>query len=43
MKVLMTNNHVLTNNDILIGKKMKFSINNGVKKYEIEMDSSRKI
>ena len=38
MKVLITNNHVLTNNDILIGKKIKFSINNGMIKYEIEQE-----
>ena len=43
IKVLMTNNHVLKNNDIIIGKKIKFSINNDKKYYVIEIDKSRKI
>ena len=43
LKVLMTNHHVLKEDDILIGKKIKFSINNGIKCYEIEIDDSRKV
>ena len=43
LKVLMTNNHVLNKDDISIGKKIKFSINNEMIFYEIEIDKSRKI
>ena len=43
LKVLITNNHVLEKEDILIGKKIKFSINNDEIDYEIEIDKSRKI
>ena len=42
-KVLMTNHHVLNKEDILIGKKIHFSINNDKTDYEIEIDESRKI
>ena len=42
LKVLITNNHVLTKEDILKGKKIKFSINNEMLYYEIEIDKSRK-
>ena len=43
LKVLMTNNHVLNKDDLLIGKKINFSINNDKTYYEIEIDESRKI
>ena len=43
LKVLMTNNHVLKEEDILINKTIKFSINNGIKYFEIKIDESRKI
>jgi hypothetical protein len=42
-KVLITNNHVLNQNDIIIGKKIKFSINNEKTFYEIEIDESRRV
>ena len=42
LKVLITNNHVLKKEDILKGKKIKFSINNEMLYYEIEIDKSRK-
>ena len=40
---LMTNNHVLGEADIATGKKIVFSINNGVKKFEIVIDEERKV
>ena len=43
MKVLMTNNHVLKKEDISIGKKIHFTINNDKTYYEIEIDELRKI
>ena len=43
MKVLITTNKVLNSNDISIGKKIKFSINDDKIKYEILIDKSRKI
>ena len=43
LKTLITNNHVLNKDDILIGKKIKFSLNNEKTFYEIEIDKSRKI
>ena len=43
LKVLMTNNHVLNEQDILSGKKIKFSINNELIFYEIEINETRKI
>lgn len=42
LKVLITNNHVLNNEDISIGKKVRFSINNEMNYYEIQIDKSRK-
>ena len=43
LKVLMTNNHVLNENEISIGKKINFSTNNDKNIYEIEIDKLRKI
>ena len=43
MKVFMTNNHVLNREDISIGKKIKFTINNDKINYEIQIDEARKI
>ena len=43
LKVLMTNNHVLNENDISIGHQIKFSINNEMKYYNILIDKSRKV
>ena len=43
MKVLMTNNHVLKEEDIQIGKTIKLSLNNEKIFYEILMDEPRKI
>ena len=42
IKVLMTNNHVLNQEDILAGKLINFSINNEKNCYEIQIDESRK-
>ena len=42
LKALLTNNHVLNKDDTLIGKIIKFSLNNGNISYEIKIDSSRK-
>ena len=42
LPVLITNNHILNEEDISIGKKIKFSINNEEKFYEIIIDDSRK-
>ena len=41
LKVLMTNNHVLNKEDLSIGKKIKFSINNDKIFYEIEIDERK--
>ena len=41
LMVLMTNNHVLKLNDILPGKKIKFSLFNDKRSYEILIDESR--
>ena len=43
LKVLITAGYILNENDILIGKKIKFSINDDKIKYEILIDESRKI
>ena len=43
LKVLMTNNHVLKKDDISMGKKVNFSINNESVFYEIKIDETRKI
>ena len=43
MKVLITAAYILHEKDILIGKKIKFSINDDKIKYEILIDKSRKI
>ena len=43
MKVLITNNHVLKEEDILPGKSIKFSIQNENRNYEIILDESRNI
>ena len=42
IKVLMTNNHVLNQEDILAGKLINFSISNEKTCYEIQIDESRK-
>ena len=42
LKMLITNNHVLNNKDISIGQKVRFSINNEMTHYEIEIDETRK-
>ena len=42
IKALITNNHVLKEDDISPNKKIKFSINNESKFYEIIMDEFRK-
>ena len=41
IKVIMTNNHVLNEDDIKIDKIIKFSINNEKENYEIRIDESR--
>ena len=41
--VLITNNHVLCENDISPGKKIKFSTNNEKQSFEIEINEERKI
>ena len=43
MKVLITNNHILNKEDLSLGKKLKFSINNDEIAYEREIDETRKI
>jgi V8-like Glu-specific endopeptidase len=43
MKVLMTNHHVLNEEDILKGKKIVFSTNNDKIFHEVLIDESRKI
>ena len=42
IKVLMTNNHVLNENDIQPGQTIKFSLNNDFKDYKILIDEERK-
>ena len=42
LKVLITNNHILEEDDIKINKKIKMSLNNGNKNIEIIIDNSRK-
>ena len=42
-RVLMTTNNILNNNDISIGKKIKFSIDNDKINYEIIIDELRKV
>jgi len=42
LPVLITNNHVLDQNDISINKKISFSLNNDIKHYSIIIDKSRK-
>ena len=41
LPVLMTCNHVLTENDIKIGKSIDYSLYNGKKKFNIIIDNSR--
>ena len=43
IKVLMTNNHILKKEDLLVNKVIKFSINNEEEHYKILIDESRKI
>ena len=43
IKVLMTNNHVLNQEDLLLNKVINFSINNEEEHYKILIDESRKI
>jgi len=40
--MLITNNYVLNNEDISIGQIVRFSINNEMTHYEIEIDEARK-
>ena len=42
LKVLMTNNHVIGNNDLIVGKKIKFTLDNDRKQKEIILDEKRK-
>ena len=42
MPVLITNNHVLREDDISPGKKIKFSTNNDKQSFEIEINEERK-
>ena len=37
MRTLITNNHVLKEDDIIPGKKIKFSMNDEARNYEIEI------
>ena len=41
-RTLITNNHVLKEDDIIPGKKIKFSMNDEAKNYEIEIDKERR-
>ena len=41
-RTLITNNHVLKEDDIIPGKKIKFSLNDEAKNYEIEIDKERR-
>ena len=43
MKVLITNNHVLNEDAIKLGKKINFTTNDDEQKYEIEIDKERNI
>ena len=43
LKVLMTNNHVIGDNDLIIGNKIKFTLDNDRKEKEIILDEKRKI
>ena len=42
LRVLMTNNHVLGENDIAKGKKIKFTLDNDREKKEILIDENRR-
>lgn len=42
LKMLITNNYVLNKKDISILQKVRFSINNEMTHYEIEIDETRK-
>ena len=41
LKVLMTNNHIFNKDDILPNKIIKFSINNNLKNYKIEIYTNK--
>ena len=41
LRVLMTNNHVLNENDIAVGKIIKFTMKNDSKNFEILIDDKR--
>ena len=43
VRALITNRHVLNEDDIKPGKRINFSLNNDEEKYEIEIDKERKI
>ena len=43
LKTLMTNNHILNKDDISIGQKISFSINNEKISFEIKIDETRKL
>ena len=42
IKVLMTNNHVLGENELIVGNTIHFSVRNDSENYEIKIDESRK-
>jgi len=43
LPVLISNNHMLNENDITVGKKIEFSLNNDNNFYQILIDESRKV
>ena len=43
LPVLISNNHILNENDITVGKKIDFSLNNDKSFYQILIDESRKV
>ena len=43
LPVLISNNHLLNENDIIVGKKIDFSLNNDKSFYQILIDESRKV
>lgn len=43
LPVMITNNHVLESEDIIIGKKINFSINNDKISFEIVIDNKRRV
>ena len=43
LRTLMTNYHILNKSDVEMGKKIEFSVNNDNKKFNIIIDSKRKV